>query len=286
MVTCVSDDKRILIVDDDRDVHQLLAAALTAPDRKIDSAYDGQEGLERFEAAAYDLVLTDVNMPRLDGMALLARIRMLRPATKVVVMTVANTPETLIHAIRQEAFAYFSKPFTLSAVEEMVNQALAGAPAENDIEVLSARPKWLELRLRCKRETADRILQFLRELRIGLPPEEEDSVAMAFRELLFNAIEHGGKFDPQKTVTITYVRAEKAILYRVRDPGQGFSLDELPHAAVSNPQDSPLEHVEIRDRLGMRPGGFGIFMTRAMVDELIYNEAGNEVLLIKYLAAG
>ena len=102
--------------------------ALTAPTRKMDSAYDGQEGLERFEAAAYDLVLTDVNMPRLDGMALLARIRMLRPATKVVVMTVANTPETLIHAIRQEAFAYFSKPFTLSAVEEIVNQAWPALP--------------------------------------------------------------------------------------------------------------------------------------------------------------
>ena len=182
-------------------------------------------------------------------------------ATKVVVMTGGQYTGDLIHAIRQEAFAYFSKPFTLSAVEDMkVKQALAGAPAENDIEVLSARPKWLELRLRCKRETADRILQFLRELRIGLSPDEEDSVAMAFRELLFNAIEHGGKFDPQKTVTITYVRAEKSILYRVRDPGQGFSFDELPSCGgFESGGIRPLEHAEVREQLGMRPGGFGIF---------------------------
>jgi len=79
------------------------------------------------------------------------------------------------------------------------------------------------------------------------------------------------------------VRTERAVLYLVRDPGKGFSFQKLSHAAVANPLDSPFEHAEIRERLGMRPGGFGIFMTRELVDELIYNEAGNEVLLIKYL---
>jgi DNA-binding response OmpR family regulator len=284
MFTGVPDEKRILIVDDDRDLHQLLVAALAAPGRAIDSAYDGMEGWGFVEATPYDLVLTDVNMPRLDGLALLARIRRLRPGTKVLVMTVANTPESVIQAIRDQAFAYFSKPFTLDAVEEMVEEALAAAPSENDIEVLSARPNWLELRLRCKADTADRILHFLQEMHIGLAPAEEQAIAMAFRELLFNAIEHGGEFDPQKTVTITYVRTEKAVLYLVRDPGKGFSLEKLPHAAVSNPLDSPAAHVEVRNRLGLRPGGFGIFMTRELVDELIYNEAGNEVLLIKYLS--
>jgi CheY-like chemotaxis protein/anti-sigma regulatory factor (Ser/Thr protein kinase) len=282
-LTFVGAPQRILIVDDDPDVHQLLIAALAAPDRSIDSAYDGLEGLGRLEAAPYDLVLTDVNMPKLDGIALLARIQEIRPSTKVLVMTVANTPERVIQSIRNRAFAYFGKPFTLNVVEEMVERALHAVPSKDEIEVLSARPNWVELRLRCKMDTADRILQFLRELRIDLPPPEEERVAMAFREILFNAIEHGGKSDPQNTVTITYVRAEKAILYRVRDPGAGFSLEKLAHAAVSNPLDSPMAHAEVRERLGLRPGGFGIFMTRELVDELIYNEAGNEVLLIKYL---
>jgi two-component system, OmpR family, response regulator len=52
---------------------------------------------------------------------------------------------------------------------------------------------------------------------------------------------------------------------------------------VSNPLGSPIDHVEVRQQQGMRPGGFGIFMTRQLVDEMIYNEKGNEVLLIKYL---
>jgi DNA-binding response OmpR family regulator len=279
----MSPPKRILIVDDDPDVHQLLIAALEAPDRQIESAADGLAGLRCIEATAYDLVMTDVNMPGIDGMELLERIGNLRPDTRVLVMTVANTPENVIRAIRERAFSYFSKPFTINAVLEMVERALSSTASGNDIEVLSARPNWLELRLRCKMETANRILQFLREMGIGLPPAEQENIATAFREILFNAIEHGGGSDPDKSVNVTYVRTERAILYLVRDPGKGFSFQKLAHAAVANPLDSPFEHAEVRERLGMRPGGFGIFMTRELVDELIYNEAGNEVLLIKYL---
>src|SRR6266508_4496951 len=88
--------KRILIVDDDPDVHRLLTVALDTPDRRIESVYDGLAGFERLEAAPYDLVMTDVNMPGLDGMTLLERIQKVRPGTKVVVMTVANTPENIV----------------------------------------------------------------------------------------------------------------------------------------------------------------------------------------------
>jgi DNA-binding response OmpR family regulator len=275
--------KRILIVDDDPDVHQLLMAALSAPDREIDSAYDGMAGLSQVEAIPYDLVMTDVNMPELDGMALLERINRIRPGARVVVMTVASTPENIVHAIRERAFAYFSKPFTITAVAEMVDRALHSTPAEDDIRILSAAPHWLSLRLRCKIETADRIVQFIREIGVGLPHRDQEHIATAFREILLNAIEHGAGSDPDKRLTITYIRTERALVYYVRDPGKGFSFQNLPHAAVSNPTESPYEHTEIRDKLGMRPGGFGILMTRQLVDELIYNDKGNEVLLIKYL---
>jgi anti-sigma regulatory factor (Ser/Thr protein kinase) len=73
------------------------------------------------------------------------------------------------------------------------------------------------------------------------------------------------------------------VIYVIRDPGQGFSLDDVPHAAISNPPDEPLEHTEIRKNLGIRPGGFGILLTRNLVDDVIYSEKGNEVLLIKFL---
>ena len=61
------------------------------------------------------------------------------------------------------------------------------------------------------------------------------------------------------------------------------SRDAITHAAIANPPDDPAHHLEIRAEKGVRPGGFGILLTRNLVDELIYNEKGNEVLFIKYL---
>jgi DNA-binding response OmpR family regulator len=275
--------QRILIVDDDPDVHRLLTKALEHTGRYLESAFDGLEGLKKFEDGHWDLVITDVIMDGMDGMELLKRVRSMRPETPVVVMTVDSTAEKIVSAIRSNAFSWFRKPFAAQEVRTMVESALAEARLKDDIEVLSASPRWLELRIRCDLETATRALHFVREMDPELPEAERETVAMAFREILFNAVEHGGGNDPRVYVTITYTRADGALLFRVRDPGPGFSFDKLRHAAVSNPADSPAEHAMNRDKLGMRPGGFGILLTRAMVDELLYNEKGNEALLIKYL---
>jgi len=73
-----------------------------------------------------------------------------------------------------------------------------------------------------------------------------------------------------------------AIVYHFRDPGPGFRRDALPHAGFANPPEDPLRQVECRASQGLRPGGFGILIAAQLVDELTYNEAGNEVLLIKH----
>ena len=60
----------------------------------------------------------------------------------------------------------------------------------------------------------------------------------------------------------------------------------LTHAAIGHPADDPFSHLAVREQMGIRPdGGFGILMTRALADELIYNEAQNEVIFIKYLSS-
>ena len=273
----------ILVVDDDPDIHVLLSSILAESGCSIESAYDGNQGLAMLDSGSYDLVLTDVRMPGLDGLELLQKIQERRPSTPVVVMTAQNTPENVIRAIREKAFAYFSKPFAPYAVRDIVSNALESGAAADDIEVLSARPHWVALRLRCKLRTAERLVQFIRELPVGLTTDQQDDIAMGFRELLMNAIEHGGHSDPEKKVEVACVRASEAILYYIRDPGDGFSFDNLSHAAVSDSPEDPFHHAEVRLEAGMRPGGLGIYMTRQIADELIYSEKGNEVLLVKYL---
>ena len=275
------DPMRALIVDDDPDIHEFLRIALKTTGCYLESAWDGLQGLSKVESSHWDLVITDVIMPSMDGLELLERISVIRPELPVVVMTVDSTAGKIVSAIKKHAFGWLQKPFTMLAVQELVDSALTVSRLEDDIQVISATPQWLELRLRCDMKTAWRALHFVREMDPGLPDGE--NVALAFREVLFNAVEHGGGNDPNVHVTITYTRAAGALLFRVRDPGPGFSFEKLRHAAVSNPADSPVEHAIERDELGMRAGGYGILLTRALVDELIYNEKGNEVLLIRYL---
>src|SRR5687767_3209513 len=180
-------DVRILVVDDDPDIHDLLAISTREMPWHLESAYDGLEGLTRLmENGPYDLVLTDVCMPRLDGLDLLERIHQSSPATPVVVMTAQNTPDNIVRAIRDKAFTYFSKPFSPDAVVEMISRALETPCGGDDVEVLSARPHWIALLLRCKLEIADRLVQFFRELQVELPADEQSDIATAFRELLLN----------------------------------------------------------------------------------------------------
>jgi anti-sigma regulatory factor (Ser/Thr protein kinase) len=96
-------------------------------------------------------------------------------------------------------------------------------------------------------------------------------------------MEHGGNFDPNKYVEVCYVRTKHVLMARIKDPGDGFTLDEVRHAAIGNPPDDPLAHVKRRNDEGMRPGGYGVMLAKNLVDELIYGEKGNEVLLVKYL---
>ncbi|HJT88954.1 MAG TPA: response regulator [Bryobacteraceae bacterium] len=278
-------DARILVVDDDPDIHALLQTSLRETGCRADCVSSGLEALARLRDGSYDLVLSDVCMPGIDGLELLRRIQQQCPSIPVLVMTARNTPETLIRSIRERAFGYFSKPFSPDAVIDMVRRALESPAHEDDIEVLSARPGWIALKLRSKVATADRLAHFFREMQIGLTEDEQHEIAFAFRELLMNAVEHGGRLDPDKKVEVAYIRLSQAVLYLIRDPGQGFSFENLAHAAVANAPGDPAGHIAARAAAGMRPGGFGIFMTRNIADELIYNEKGNEVILVKYIPA-
>ena len=152
------------------------------------------------------------------------------------------------------------------------------------IEIVSAVPNWVELLISCTREAAEITQAFVARLDTELPHELIDSIRQALRELLLNGVEWGGKLDPKQKVRVARMRCARMLLYRVVDPGPGFSFEGLEHAAVHDTSAESIARVAVvRDQLGMRPGGFGIAMARAIADELLYNEAQNEVILIKYL---
>ena len=274
--------RSILLVDSDPAVHEALAETLTREDRRIQDVYDGHDALEQLRVSPWDVMVAGQGRNGLDGLKLLRRARAIRPELKVIV-TGDPDPARVVRAIRHRAYSYFHKPLTAAPLGDMVQSALEAESWKDDIRVLSARPEWLTLDVRCKIDAADRTTHFLREIQADLPFQTREDIAVAFRELLMNAIEHGGKYNPRKRVRLSLLRTSRSIITYIHDPGNGFSLDFLPHAAISNPDGSPTRHVEIRAEAGQRPGGFGILMSRNLVDDLLYNERGNAVMFVKYL---
>jgi CheY-like chemotaxis protein/anti-sigma regulatory factor (Ser/Thr protein kinase) len=277
--------KRILVADDDRTTRSMLKGVLSAAGFSVVPAADGTVALRKIREGKFDLVLTDIWMPGLNGLELMARLHEERLRPKVVVMTHDDTPETVLRAVREQAYQYVTKPIDAPALVELLQDAVSAQPVAPPIQVLSARPNWVELLVPCELEVAARIVGFMDKVDLDLPREVREQVAHALRELLVNAIEWGGKLNPNQKVRISCLRGRRMLLYRIADPGTGFHFEGLEHAAIASPPDQPMKHIEVRNQKGLRPGGFGIAMVKALVDELLYNEAQNEVVFVKYLEA-
>jgi anti-sigma regulatory factor (Ser/Thr protein kinase) len=159
-------------------------------------------------------------------------------------------------------------------------EVFAGHP---QIEVDCASLGWTRLHFPPTSESRENVTGYLRAELADLPTDLCEHLTLAVDELLGNAIEHGGRYDSGGKVAFSLLRTPRMLLFYVGDGGPGFSLDAISHAAVSNPPDEPLRHAQVRNEMGMRPGGFGILLVKKIADELIYSEQGNEVVLVKYL---
>ena len=263
-------------------VAQQLRAILDPGCWVLQHAHDNATALALATGKSFDLIVTGEKSSGSEDVELLRRLRRIRPHTRLIILAEESTPADIITSMREHAFSYFSKPFSLDALAVMIHRAIEEPCWDDGIDVVSATPEWIRIRARCDLRTADRVLQFFDEI-AELPNPERTTVGAAFREMLTNAIEHGGGLDPNQQVEISYVRARHMVTCQITDPGPGFTLDEIPHAAIANPEDNPLRHVEYREAQGMRPGGYGVLLTQRLVDELMYSELGNEVTLVKYL---
>ena len=275
----------MLVVDDDGALRHAISALLDEAGYRTDQASDGPEALRKLQQQPVDLLLLDIGLPGMNGLEVLTQTRSQPAPPRVVMMTADDTPEALLRSFRAQAHRFIRKPFAPRRIVDVVNDVLTAPPAASlPIEVISACPEWVEIVAPCSLEIGERVREFVMQLDVTLPADVRESVAQAFRELLTNAIEWGGHRDPSRTVRISCLRTRRMLLYRIADPGEGFDITRLAHAAISNPDDDPLAHDRVRQEMGLRPGGLGLVMTRAFVDDVIYNEKRNEVVLVKYLS--
>lgn len=129
MATCEQEDspvelRNVLVVDDEAVIRQGIRRILENDGYGVETSSSGKAALEKMQEQDFDLVITDLKMPGMDGIEVLKTIKMLQPDVPVIMITGYATVDTAVEAMRNGAFEYIAKPFTLEQISEKVRKAL------------------------------------------------------------------------------------------------------------------------------------------------------------------
>ncbi len=267
-----------LIVEDDPDQAELVSRLVRL--RKFDPIVvgTGSSALEMARTLQPSVVLLDLMLPDASGFDICRSLRgdretMLLP---IVMLTALDDAKNRTHGYRVGANAYISKPYHPEALFQAISTAckwrteLERKRVQGEIHVI------LNSEIAFLQEVND-FLMSVSQLS-PLSQEQVLHLRQAIMEMGHNAIEWGNRHQSDRLVDIFYRIHDNHVAITVRDQGEGFNRTEIPHAASP---DDPVAHMDVREKLGLREGGFGMLITEGMVDEMRYNDVGNEVTLIK-----
>jgi DNA-binding response OmpR family regulator len=269
---------KILIVEDDRDQADLAAQLVRLRGYEPVVAATGEAGLRLARSLRPALVVLDLMLPDTDGFDVCMRLRGDRAtmAIPIVMLTALSDAPNRRRGFRVGANAYVTKPYDA----EDLYAALAAARAWKARLARGRLRGEVQVELASEAQFLQEVNDFLAALyrTVPLAPEQVNHLRQAVMEMGLNAIEWGNRHRAEATVTITFRVRDDRVEVVVRDQGAGFDPTRLPHAASA---DDPVAHMDVREKLGLREGGFGLMIARGMVDELRYNDRGNEVTLVK-----
>ena len=224
------------------------------------------------------LVLLDLMLPDIDGFVICDRLKRNRETNliPIVMVTALQDADHKAAGVRVGANGYVKKPFEPSELYKAMDEALAwheehqkkGTHGEINFDIRSE--------LTYLQQANDMLADLFAHT--PLTDRQIKDLKQAVMEMGGNAIEWGHRKNADLVLRITYRIDPKAVTLIIQDQGPGFNPGNLPHAASD---EDPIGHIELRNELGLREGGFGIMLARGLVDEFKYNKRGNEVTLIK-----
>ena len=132
---------KLLIVDDEKNIRQVLKNELSTETIEVDEAEHGQRALELLEQDEYDVVLLDLNMPRLGGIEVLKRMRSLEYPAEVIVLTANATISTAVEAMKLGAYDYLTKPFRLEELSAILDKAFEKKKLRTENRILKSQIK-------------------------------------------------------------------------------------------------------------------------------------------------
>lgn len=274
-------DRKALIVDDEHDMCLILAEHLRHWGYEPTHLTEGKEVVDWVRKNRPSVILLDLMLPDMDGYALCETLKLDRDTNliPIIMVTCRTQQEDKIHGLRVGANCYVTKPITAERLQQAIDKAFKW------LEDLRRMGTEGEIHFEMQSDT-----QYLEELNhllaslflfSGLTQQQVKQLTTAIRELGTNAIEWGHRKQKDRIVTVEYQIDPEKISITIKDTGPGFDPSNLPHAAQP---DDPIGHMMVRETLGLREGGFGMLMSRGLVDKMRYNDKGNEVYLVKYFS--
>lgn len=288
----------VLIVDDSATDRQLTDGLLQKQgDFDIIHSSDGKEALDKIEQHIPDIILTDLQMPRMDGLELVDHVKREYPLIPVVLMTAIGSEEIAVQALQRGAACYVPKRRLTQDLVDTVRRVLSAARLDrnhsrlmhrvtasqtsfilhNDPELIHALVNHLQQSIRCVKLSDE-----MERLRVGIALEEallnayyhgNLEISSELRELEDSTYEEVARArcfeEPYRErrifVDVNLTREEAT--YVIRDEGPGFNQSVL---------DDPRDPGNLE-----RPSGRGVMLMNTFMDVVRYNELGNEVTLIK-----
>ena len=270
--------ERILVVEDDADVCGVLCRLLESAGYHITVAPDGPAAVAMVREQRPDAVVLDVMLPGMSGFEVCQELKFHRDTNliPILMLTALSDRESRRKGLWVGANAYLTKPFDPSDLLRALRRMLDHTRELTEDKVHTR----VELSMESDSRLREQLNDLLSQLFLSTPLSEEEihRIRYAVMEMTDNAIEWGNRRRSDLTVNLAYEVTDRFVKFVITDQGAGFNPQRLPHAAA---EDDPVSHMSIREQLGLRDGGFGIMISRGMVDEVHYNQTGNQVTLVK-----
>lgn len=270
--------ERILVVEDDHGLCDLLSTLLDVEGYRTFKACDGADAVKKVLAERPDAVILDVMLPGRDGYEVCKDLKFRRETNliPIVMLTAMHGVEAERSSLRVGANRYLSKPFQPDDLLREIRQVL---DHRRELEQHRTHTS-IDIQVNSDQRNREQLNDLLSELFLLTPLSEEEVARIRYvaLEMIENAMEWGNRRQRDLMVTISYQVTDEFLKFVITDEGQGFDTKSIPHAAC---EDDPAAHMCIREKLGLRDGGFGILIAKGMMDEVKYNERGNQVTLVK-----
>ncbi len=280
----IDKNHKILLIEDDMRMNNLLSNILSK------NNYEVSYALTLFEAKnilnerkfAFDILLLDYHLPDGKGDNFFEWVKISAPTLPVVFVSADRNKTMIVKCFKAGAADFIEKPFDINNVITVLNKTIKNNPNRILDDKLNAEvftQDWIELSATSEIDYLDRI-QRLCSLLLSkhLNEETAEDIKLAMEEYGRNAIEWGNHFDKAKIFTISYCIFNDRVVLKFEDEGDGFDLKSIP-----DPSQDPIKHLKSREEAGKRPGGYGIFMMKNIMDEVLYNDKGNVCIMTKYL---